>query len=102
LLLTGSFHFAPHPIFAADEEARSTQETTQEKKSRGEHKLGTMTVTAQKQEENVQEVPVSISVFNELDIEDRKIESIRDMADFAPNLMIHQHGASGRSAPTMR
>jgi len=61
-----------------------------------------MTVTAQKQEENVQEVPVSITVFDSLDIEDKKIESIRDMADFVPNLMIYQHGHVGMNAPTMR
>ncbi|MBE9570819.1 MAG: TonB-dependent receptor, partial [Proteobacteria bacterium] len=61
-----------------------------------------MVVTAQKQEENVQEVPVSITVFDGLDIEDKKIESIRDMADFVPNLMIYQHGHVGMNAPTMR
>jgi iron complex outermembrane receptor protein len=58
-----------------------------------------MTVTAQKQEENVQEVPMSITVFDSLDIEDKKIESIRDMADFVPNLMIYQHGEPGKNAP---
>jgi iron complex outermembrane receptor protein len=61
-----------------------------------------MTVTAQKQEENVQEVPVSITVFNEQNIEDMKIESVRDIADFVPNLMIYQHTIDGANAPTMR
>jgi len=64
--------------------------------------IGQMTVTAQKQEENIQEVPVSITVFGEQDIEDMNIESIRDMADFVPNLMIYQHGVSGWNTPTMR
>ena len=74
----------------------------QEEKARGEHELETMTVTAQKQEENVQEVPVSITVFNEQDIEDMKIESVKDIADFVPNLMIYQHTIGGANAPTMR
>ena len=88
--------------FVAAQDEKSKQDTVQEKKVRGEYGLETMTVTAQKQEENIQEVPVSISVFDEQGIEDMKIESIRDMADFVPNLMIYQHDVSGRSAPTMR
>jgi iron complex outermembrane receptor protein len=97
--LISGFFSAP---FAAAQEEKSKQETAQEEKARGEYELGTMTVTAQKQEENVQEVPVSITVFNEQDIEDMKIESVRDIADFVPNLMIYQHGSSGRNTPTMR
>lgn len=109
--LISGFFSAP---FAAAQEEKSEQETAQparnasqreaggEEKLRGEHELETMTVTAQKQEENVQEVPMSITVFDSLDIEDMKIESIRDMADFVPNLMIYQHGVSGISSPTMR
>ncbi len=83
---------------------------TTSKKEEAEEKEGVkrpieieeMVVTAQKQEENLQEVPVSITVFSEQDIEDMKIESIRDMADFVPNLMIYQHGVSGINSPTMR
>jgi iron complex outermembrane receptor protein len=88
--------------FTAAQEKKQKQEAAQEEKARGEYELGTMTVTAQKQEENVQEVPVSITVFDSLDIEDKKIESIRDMADFVPNLTIYQHCVSGMNAPTMR
>ena len=88
--------------FAAAQEETSKQETAQKEKARGEYKLETMTVTAQKQEENVQEVPVSITVFNEQDIEDMKIESVRDIADFVPNLMIFDEGQSGFNTPSMR
>ena len=84
------------------QEEKPKQETTQEEKARGEHELETMTVTAQKQEENVQEVPVSITVFNEQDIEDKKIESVRDIADFVPNLMIFDNAVSGMNSPSMR
>ncbi|HBT89711.1 MAG TPA: TonB-dependent receptor [Desulfobacter sp.] len=64
--------------------------------------LGETTVTAQKQEENIQEVPISITLLNGQDIEDRKIESVREIADFVPNLMIFQHDSSSANTPTMR
>ncbi|MFV9644699.1 MAG: TonB-dependent receptor [Desulfobacterales bacterium] len=97
--LISGFFSAP---FAAAQEETSKQETAQKEKARGEYDLGTMTVTAQKQEENVQEVPVSITVFNEQDIEDKKIESVREIADFVPNLMIFDAGVSQMRPPTMR
>ena len=59
--------------------------------------LGNMTVTAQKQEENVQDVPISISVFNDQAVEDRKIESLNEIADFVPNLVVTE--GSGRGVP---
>ena len=88
--------------FAAAQEEKPKQETAQEEKIRGEYELETMTVTAQKQEENVQEVPVSITVFDEQDIEDMKIESVREIADFVPNLMIFDHGTPSLATPSMR
>ena len=88
--------------FATAQEEKQKQEAAQEEKARGEYGLGTMTVTAQKQEENVQEVPLSITVFDSLDIEDKKIESVRDIADFVPNLMIYNHGTSAMNTPTTR
>ena len=97
--LISGFFSAP---FAGAQEEKSKQETAQEEKARGEYELEVMTVTAQKQEENVQEVPVSITVFNEQDIEDMKIESVRDMADFVPNLMIFDNGQPGANSPSMR
>ena len=74
----------------------------EEKVREKEHKLGKMTVTAQKQEENVQEVPVSATVLNSVDIEDRSIESISEVADFVPNFMIFYNGNAGMNSPSMR
>lgn len=73
--------------------------SAQEKKNREPNPLDnfqidSITVTAEKQEENVQEVPIGITVLNNLAIEDRKIESVADMADFVPNLMIFQTDSS--------
>lgn len=64
--------------------------------------LETVTVTSQKQAENIQEVPINISVLDEFDIEDKKIESITDVADFIPNLMIFNHGVQGMNTPSIR
>ncbi|WP_321413734.1 TonB-dependent receptor domain-containing protein [uncultured Desulfobacter sp.] len=62
--------------------------------------IETITVTAQKQEENIQEVPISISVFNDQAVEDRKIESLSDVADFVPNLVLGSNSGGGN--PSMR
>jgi len=46
-----------------------------------------ITVTANKIEENVQDVSVAITVMDSLDMEDRKIESVSDVIDFVPNMI---------------
>jgi len=63
--------------------------------------LDTVTVTANKIEENVQEVPISMSVFDEFAIEDRKIEDIEDIAVYTPNFTFFDK-TGGYSMPTMR
>ena len=88
--------------FAVAQEEEVQQKAAQEEKASDEYELETMTVTAQKQEENVQEVPLSITVFNEQDIEDRKIESVREIADYVPNMMLFDDGLSGMCTPSMR
>lgn len=67
-----------------------------------DYQIETITVTAQKQEENVQEVPISISVINGQAIEDKRIQSVKDIADFTPNLVIFEDGMSDRKTPSMR
>jgi iron complex outermembrane receptor protein len=64
--------------------------------------LETMTVTAQKQEENVQDVPVGVTVFDDQAIEDIKLESVTELADFVPNLMNFEFGRAMDGQPTMR
>lgn len=61
-----------------------------------------ITVTAQKQEQNVQDVPISISVFSGSDLEDMRIENIEDIAAYTPNVMIFSNGTSGFTPPTVR
>ncbi|WP_321491814.1 TonB-dependent receptor domain-containing protein [uncultured Desulfobacter sp.] len=64
--------------------------------------LGDITVTAQKQEENVQDVSSSIIVLDTLDIEDRKIESIAELIDFVPNMMSFNDGMAMRNKVASR
>ncbi len=64
--------------------------------------LDTITVTANKVEENVQDVPMGITVFSDQNIEDRHIESVLDIADFVPNLSIFDNGVSGMNSPSTR
>lgn len=80
----------------------SAQETAEPEETGEFVTLETITVTAQKQEENVQEVPMSVSVMTDLDVEDRKIESVLDIADHVPNLLIFQQEGSGNNTPIMR
>jgi iron complex outermembrane receptor protein len=45
-----------------------------------------MVVTAQKREENVQDVPVSMSVFSDIQLEDAGIKDTLDLTRFIPNV----------------
>ncbi|KLE07703.1 TonB-dependent receptor [Aliarcobacter butzleri] len=64
--------------------------------------LEAITVTAQKKEENVQKVPISVSVFDEMSIEDKSIDSLEDIAKYTPNLMLYNTGQEGLIVPSIR
>ncbi|MCG3678808.1 TonB-dependent receptor [Aliarcobacter butzleri] len=51
-------------------------------------KLEEITVSANKMEENIQDVPQSISVITEEDIEQKEIKSIKDIVKEVPNMSI--------------
>lgn len=73
--------------FAAAQDEKAKEELVKEK-ARGEHELGTMTVTAQKREENIQNVPMSISVFSDIQVEDADIRDTIDLTRFIPNVYL--------------
>ncbi|MCH9812659.1 MAG: TonB-dependent receptor [Epsilonproteobacteria bacterium] len=64
--------------------------------------LNTVTVTAQKVEENIQEVPISMTFFDTYSIEDKQIKSVKDIAPYTPNLMLFDNSGGGSFTPTMR
>ena len=70
--------------------------------TRREIKLEELTVSAQKTEEKVQEVPISMTVFDEYSIEDQLIKSVKDIAPYTPNLMLFDNSGGGSFTPVMR
>lgn len=64
--------------------------------------LETVTVTAQKSEEDIQKVPISLSVFDEHTIEDNSIDTIKDIAKYTPNLFLFNTGFQGLTTPSIR
>ncbi len=64
--------------------------------------LDTITVSANKQDENIQDIPFSITVFNQMDLEDRGIEAISSLTDYSPNVSTFDGGMGGFNNITSR
>lgn len=64
--------------------------------------LEDITVTAQKKEENIKNVPISITAFDEISIEDKSISSLEDIAKYTPNMMLYNTGQEGLIVPSIR
>ena len=64
--------------------------------------LEDITVTANKTEESLQKVPTSLTVLTGETLEDANIESVVDIANLTPGLLITRNGVSGMNTPTMR
>ncbi|MDR2820350.1 MAG: TonB-dependent receptor [Desulfovibrio sp.] len=56
------------------------------------HTLPTVTVTAQKREENVQQVPESVGVISDTVLEEKRIQEFLDLSQKVPNLNIATSG----------
>ncbi|RLA86995.1 MAG: hypothetical protein DRG58_11310 [Deltaproteobacteria bacterium] len=89
-------------MVAQKEVAQKEVKTTPEKKTPKEHELEPMTVTAEKREENIQEVPVSITALSGVQIEDSGITSIKDFSLQIPSLHIVTWGTRRNSHIYMR
>lgn len=64
--------------------------------------LKPITVTAQKSEENSQKVPLSLSVFDGVSLEDKQIDTLDDLDKYVPNLLLFQTGQQGLTPVSMR
>ncbi|MFO7594778.1 MAG: TonB-dependent receptor [Desulfocurvibacter africanus] len=64
--------------------------------------LEPVVVTAEKREENVQDIPLSVTTFSEANIEDSGIRSLQDFSKQVPNLFISNWGIRGNSFVFMR
>ena len=61
-----------------------------------------ITVTAQKREENVQDVPISVSTFSDDFFTRSNVNTLRDMARYAPNLTLPQSSTVANQRIIMR
>lgn len=66
-----------------------------------ENDLDSIIVTANKTQENIQDVPISMTVFDEISIEDKGLENVKDIASYTSNLLLFEHPGLG-VATTMR
>ena len=57
--------------------------------------LEAVKVSAQKREENVQEIPLSVGVLSDVQLEDSRIEELTDLGKNIPNLYIGTAGGTG-------
>ena len=64
--------------------------------------LPPITVTAQKQPENVQDAPVSVTAVTGSELEDAAVRTVSDAAERAPNVMFTEFSARKLSAPRFR
>jgi len=86
------------PVFVFAGEAKPVAE---EQKSIAErtHLLSPIVVTANKREENIQEIPSSISVLDSTQIEDFRIEKMEDIFNATPNIYMTKTGPSAMPTP---
>ncbi len=63
-------------------------EDSDDPKETEKSELETMTVTAQKIEEDPQQVPISMDVFSDTQIEDDRIENTPELIRFCPNILM--------------
>ncbi|VVS94545.1 TonB-dependent receptor [Desulfoluna spongiiphila] len=64
--------------------------------------LKEVVITAQKQSEDPQSIPISLTLLDSMDTEDREIGVLRDVANYAPSLMMFDLGFSTTSPPSIR
>ncbi|MGH8635183.1 MAG: TonB-dependent receptor, partial [Burkholderiales bacterium] len=64
--------------------------------------LGEVVVTAQKREETLREVPLSVSVISSQQLEDFHVTRLTDIAAYVPGLQVTSSGAPGLTSISLR
>lgn len=64
--------------------------------------LQDITITAQKQEENHKDIPISLTVFDEYEIEDKGFRQFSDLANHSSNFTILEAGGTGMMSSYIR
>ena len=57
--------------------------------------LGAVVVTAQKRQQNLQDVPIAVTAFTASQLESRRIEEVTDLSALAPGLQVEASPANG-------
>jgi iron complex outermembrane receptor protein len=96
VLLTGLVAATLSPNFVARAVAAETAV------SDSSDELTEIVVTARRTEENLQDVPISITVFNQQQLENRDIVTAADLAPYVPSLSVNNNFGSDNTAYAMR
>jgi len=64
--------------------------------------LGTVVVTAEKRSEDVQKVPISVSVVDEAQLESLHVTQISDLVGYIPGLTVTNNGSPGQASLGLR
>lgn len=87
-----------HPAgLFAEEPATDQPAADQNEEDISVYHAAPITVTAEKREENIQEVPVSVTAFSETQIEDAGIADVGELQTYIPNLSDFHFGPRGGS-----
>ncbi|HEX4377896.1 MAG TPA: Plug domain-containing protein, partial [Steroidobacteraceae bacterium] len=97
ILLTGLAAAALAPNFVAQAVAAETTAAA----DNGDE-LTEIVVTARRTEENLQDVPISIQVFNQQQLENRNVVTAADLATYVPSLSVNTNFGADNTAFALR
>lgn len=100
LLIGGSISVASAQETNESKESKSVNESSKESKS--SKVFEEIIVTARRKEENLQDVPVSMSVISEADIIRQNIVTAADLANQVPSLTVNERFGSDNTSFTIR
>lgn len=84
--LLGALTATSLPLYSI---AQETAESGDADSASNVRTLGTVTVTSKQREQNLQDVPLSITVFNADDLDGLGVADVRDLANFTPNFNVY-------------
>ncbi|WP_417819111.1 TonB-dependent receptor [Tritonibacter scottomollicae] len=100
-----AFTAAAYPAYAAENTLAddAAQEQSSDQQDAQEGGLNVIVVTAQRRQESVQDIPISISAFDSEELERRGVTNALEVAQFVPNLVgINNTGLGSANAYYLR
>lgn len=87
---------APIMVIEAQETTEISNET--EREDGAQRRLDSVTVTARRRAESVQDVPVSVTAVSGEELEERNLTGLREVGSFVPNLSLSESGTNSNGA----